>query len=68
MRKIFDSTLFREHFAAQTAALLAIGLVPETRPGGAGQMIGPNSTLIFDVELVSIAGNDQEESGASAEG
>lgn len=29
-------------------------------PGGAGQMIGPNSALIFDVELISIAGEDKE--------
>ncbi|POP52697.1 FKBP-type peptidyl-prolyl cis-trans isomerase [Zhongshania marina] len=30
-------------------------------PGGAGQMIGPNSALIFDVELISIAGGEKKE-------
>jgi FKBP-type peptidyl-prolyl cis-trans isomerase len=28
--------------------------------GGAGQMIGPNSALVFDVELISIAGQEAE--------
>tara|TARA_R110001592_G_scaffold307182_1_gene580356 strand:- start:44863 stop:45570 length:708 start_codon:yes stop_codon:yes gene_type:complete len=28
--------------------------------GGAGEMIGPNSALIFDVELISIAGDDEK--------
>ncbi|MEP1469546.1 MAG: FKBP-type peptidyl-prolyl cis-trans isomerase [Halieaceae bacterium] len=28
--------------------------------GGAGQMIGPNSALVFDVELISIAGQEGE--------
>jgi FKBP-type peptidyl-prolyl cis-trans isomerase len=29
-------------------------------PGGAGEMIGSNSALIFDVELISIAGNGEK--------
>ena len=31
-------------------------------PAGAGQMIGPNATLIFDVELVDVVDNDDDES------
>jgi len=34
-------------------------------PGGAGQMIGPNSTLVFEVELLSI-GEPTEEPAADA--
>lgn len=34
-------------------------------PGGAGQMIGPNETLLFDVELVSIVAPDAAEAEAT---
>ncbi len=34
-------------------------------PGGAGQMIGPNETLLFDVELVGIVADDAAEAEAT---
>jgi FKBP-type peptidyl-prolyl cis-trans isomerase len=33
-------------------------------PGGAGQVIGPNAALVFDVELISIAEPEAEETAA----
>jgi FKBP-type peptidyl-prolyl cis-trans isomerase len=35
--------------------------------GGAGQMIGPNSALIFEVELIAIAASEEPAAEASAE-
>lgn len=46
----------------QPGAKLKLFIPPELAygPGGAGQLIGPNATLVFDVELVAIEGAADE--------